>query len=342
LPVGLNPNTLAQIVKDSGVKYKENSISYIFTCPRCSKKDKLYVRKNDGRFCCWVCRKVDGFEGRCEFALSALTNQSADDFRARLYGTTGIHVSLLLDVHIKDFFGDDDDLDVDAGETPVISWPFDYLTLDDPGAARGLAYLEGRGVPLDVALGYDIRYAPLRRRVAFPVASGGDLYGWQERTVLSDLSYEDEAGEVQTISKVMSSKKLPRDRELMFADRLIGFEHAVLCEGPLDAIKGHLCGGNVATMGKAVARGQMRRLLTSGVKRVYLALDPDAATETQRLVRDHYHDVELYNMVATGASDKPDLGAMTFAEVHALFLGAKRIGFGEMFIFMKPARTAPL
>ena len=335
--MGLNSNTLAQIIKDSGVKHTVNSVSYIFDCPRCSGKKKLYIRRNDGRFVCWKCRKVDGFEGRCEFALAALTNQSIEDFRARLYGYSGVQVSLYLDVQIKDFFDDGDDIDEDADETPVLDWPFDYVPLDDPHAARGAAYLAGRGIPVDIALQYDLRYAPLKRRVAFPVASHGDLYGWQERTVLSDLTYVDEAEEEQTIAKIMGSKKLPRDREIMFGDRLSGGDHAILCEGPVDAIKAHLCGGNVATMGKAVTKAQMGRLLTSGVKKVYLALDPDAATEMQRLVRDHYHDVELYKMIATGEAEKPDLGAMTFEAVRDLYLGAKRISFGQLFVFFKPA-----
>lgn len=337
--MGLNSNTLAQIIKDSGVKHTVNSVSYIFDCPRCSGKKKLYIRKTDGRFVCWKCRKVDGFEGRCEFALAALTNQSVNDFKARLYGFSGVQVKLYLDVHIKDFFDDGDDLDEDASESPVLDWPFDYYPISESEARRGAEYLAGRGVPLDVAAQYNLRYAPLKRRVVFPVESQGDLYGWQERSVLpaEALSYEDEEGNLQTISKIMGSKKLPRDRELMFADRLTGVDHAVLCEGPVDALKAHYCGGNVCTMGKAVTKAQMGRLLMSGVKKVYLALDPDAATEMQRLVRDHYHDVELYQMLATGkAGEKADLGAMTFDEVSQLYTGAKRLTFGHMFIFFNP------
>jgi hypothetical protein len=145
---------------------------------------------------------------------------------------------------------------------------------------------------------------------------------------------------------MLSSKDVPTAHVVMFANNLVGSEHAVVCEGPIDAIKADACGGNVATMGKAIGPGQIRTLrdpsrLTreqvsaiwgSGIKRIYLALDPDAAKETSRLVRE-FSDMETYVMVPP----KPyhDLGEMSFQEVHDLFRAAKPVGAGKLFISLR-------
>jgi len=121
----------------------------------------------------------------------------------------------------------------------------------------------------------------------------------------------------------------------MFADRVAGHDHAVLCEGPLDALKAHYCGGNVATMGKAVAPAQIQLLKSSGIKKLYLALDPDAAEEVNRLVESLSGHLELYDMIAPTNGTKADLGAMSLEEVYDLFLSAPKINPSNFFMFLK-------
>lgn len=339
---GCDPAILRQVLAEVGLSYKQNSKSYIFNCPRCKGKQKLFMRKADGRFVCWKCKETEGYQGRPEFALADLLNQKVSQVAARLYGGAHIPVSVFLDVRLTDFFGDDDvDEDDDVVEDivtlPRLHWPFDYYPIDDPFAARGAAYLEGRGVPLNIARQYGIRYWPEGRRVIFPVAAGGALHGWQGRLVVPH-QYVDEEGNEREALKIQSSREIPRERVVMFADRLQGYEHAVLGEGPVDAIKAHLCGGNVSPMGKAVGVQQMELLLNHGIKRFYSGLDPDAADEFMRLVRTYFDDVEIYQLVARvgGAKEKPDLGAMSFEDVYELFRGAERVSAGQVFVFLDP------
>jgi hypothetical protein len=332
---GADPAVLLQILKESRLKYDQTSVSYVFTCPRCQGKKKLYIRKADGRFVCWKCKETESYQGRPEFALADLLSQPVKQVQSRLYGGEHIPVSLYLDVKVKDFFGDDDDVDDDAVEIATTFWPLEYLPIDHVHAARGAEYLHGRGIPLWMAKKYDIRYCPQKRRVVFPVNSGPALYGWQERIVIPN-KFIDEDGNEREIPKILSSTGIPRDRTVMFADRLQGVDHAILCEGPVDALKAHFCKGNVAAMGKAVSREQVRLLVNAGIKKLYLALDPDAADEIQRLVRNNYDDFEMYEMIAPAKTgrDKYDLGAMEFAEVDDLFRSAARIGPGRLFIHL--------
>lgn len=335
---GCDPAILRQLLVESGLSFKQNSKSYIFTCPRCKGKQKLVIRKVDGRFCCWKC-KEQGYQGRPEVALADLLNQTIKSVAARLYGGAHVPVSVLLDVRVSDFYGDDEEVeDEDEIVTlPTVEWPFDYYPIDHPWSGRGAAYLEGRGIPVDIAKQYNIHYWPEGRRVAFPVEAGGELYGWQGRLVIPH-EWVDEEGNEREALKIQSSREIPRERVLMFADRLRGVDHAVLGEGPVDALKAHLCKGNVCPMGKAVGPEQMALLLNHGVRRLYSGLDPDAADEFMRLVRTHFDDIELYQLVARvkGAKVKPDLGEMSFKDVYELFLGAERVSAGQVFIFLNP------
>ena len=337
---GADPAILRQIIIGAGLKFKQTSLSYVFSCPRCSGKDKLYIRKTNGQFKCFKCGDVDNYKGRPEYALADLLNVPVKQAQSLLYGGSNIPVEVYLDFRLTDFFGDDDEeLDEETVLLPTMPWPLDYYEISDEASDRGAAYLAGRGIERDLAQAYGIRYAPEKKRVVFPVQSGTSLYGWQERLIVS-TSWTDPAGNVREMPKILSSPGIPRDKTLMFVDRIRGQQHAVLCEGPVDALKAHLCGGNVSTMGKAVSRQQVNLLLMAGIQKLYLALDPDAANETQRLVRDHFDDVELFEMIAPSrGKEKVDLGAMDFKEVHELFLGADRIRAGRLFFFLNPNLT---
>jgi len=173
--------------------------------------------------------------------------------------------------------------------------------------------------------------------VVFPVYDRGELYGYQERFILPTKYIDPSTNEEREIPKILSSTGIPRERMLMFSDRLIGSPHAILAEGPVDAIKAHLCGGNVATMGKAVGAEQFRLLLNGGIKKVYLGLDPDASGEFRRLARTYYDEVEMYDLrpkATGGGREKLDLGAMSFEDVYRLFLDAERIFPGQLFTFL--------
>lgn len=328
--MSINTVALTEIIENSGLSYKQNAVSWIFSCPRCSKKDKLYLRKRDGRFVCWYCATVEGYQGRPELALADLTGMSMSDLRYRLYGE-GLKYSAEggLKLNIKDFFGPDDMVPEDLEPLPATVFPLDFYPIDHEHSARGLAYLESRGISLELAKEYDLHYHPKERRVIFPVYVDGSLIGWQARTTEATEVANEDTGEEFKILKIRTSRGLPRDKCVMFQDRLKGSDHVVLCEGPVDAIKAHLCGGNVASMGKSVSRGQIELIRSSGVKKVYLALDPDAQAEMTRLCKE-FGDLEVYQMLAP--APYKDLGEMPLELVRHVFETATRVKAARSFI----------
>lgn len=324
---------IRNLLEEGGVSFKQNNKSFIMTCPRCNKKDKLYIRRSDGKFVCWYCAEIDNFYGRAEFALTELVGMPVEEVRKKIYGEEG-HGTATVDLHlnIKDY-GEDEDF-VDLAPSPQIyAWPLEFYTLDKEEAKKGVDYLERRGIHKALAIEYGIRYDPAKCRVIFPVQSHGELYGWQARLIEGDKPYWDERQrKIVTPLKIVTSPDLKRDRCMMFIDRLEGRHHAVLTEGPVDAIKAHLCGGNVASMGKAVSNGQLEILHNAGIERLYLGLDPDAWLEIDR-IRKKMWDMVVFDL----RPPKPykDLGEMPLEAVQHLFDHAPVLNSAQIVLYLK-------
>lgn len=321
---------LASFVKNSGLSYKQNSSSYIFTCPRCSKKEKLYIRKKDGRFVCFYCKDTYRFFGRCEYAFSELLGSEVNSIKKELYGDDFFSKPLPQFLQITWKTEKDDR----SFPTPLQSvyWPLETYSLEHPFALPGLTYLKKRGISLALAQEYQIRYWPLYQRVLFPVYHFGYLYGWQGRIIHNKQVLDRTSGKIIQSPRLLSSPHLPKSELVMFEHRLVKGGHIVICEGPVDAIKAHLCGGNIATMGKVISKQQIALIKSYRPSKVYLALDPDAAQETNRLLQE-FAEYECYLLYPP--PKYKDLGEMTVEEVFEVFKAAPRINKHQMCVYLK-------
>lgn len=324
---------IRDILQEFGVSFKTNSKSFIMACPRCRKEEKLYIRRHDGRFVCWYCAESDNFKGKPEFALRELTGVPLVVIQNRLYG---IDTQASSDFHIHIDMGEytdsDDEIIFEDKVQEVLEDP-ELVPLSDPRAALGVEYLEKRGIPLAIANEYRIKYWISRRRVVFPVYDGERYYGNQARAIYkTDPFWDEDLGKMVRPLKIVTSTDLDRERLVMFGDRLKGSDHAVICEGPIDALKAHLCGGNIATMGKAVSSQQLELIRNSGIRKVYLGLDPDAYREIQKVYR-IFSDLEVYDLRPPAGYS--DLGAMPMEAVKEMFDRARPMAPGQIFIHMK-------
>ncbi len=317
-----NPDALKEIIEEGGIHFKEGAVSFIFTCPRCEKPDKLYIRKGDGVFCCFRCGAddVSKFKGKAEFALRELYSIPLEILRERLYGAESSLLKSHLDFKLANRWTSDEEefgYDIVNEGLPAIPWSPDFVGPDNPAFAKGRSYLlEKRGLSDTHINEYQLKYHPKWGCVVFPVIVGGQLVGWQERAIDRDFKY--------------TLAGFKKDQVLMFQDRLIGSPHAVLTEGPVDALKAHLCGGNVCSMGKSVSKTQLEILRT--MEKVYLGLDPDASQEIDSICRALYDDVEVFLMPPP--SGRKDLGECTELEVFEQFKTAKKYT-GQMFLYFK-------
>jgi hypothetical protein len=344
----LRVDVLRDLCENSGVRVNlKNTKSWIFDCPKCGKDERLYIRRRDGRFVCWYCRDktAEGFSGAPEYALAPLLGKTISELEELLYGPAFKAVPRLevkftySALPYREDAGEDEDQDFGQVEAPVVvptpkgkSYPLNFQSVLTPGGAKGLAYLEGRGISSVVAARYALMYDPEARRVVFPVWSRGVLVGWQARCV-GPNEWVDAHGNARKIPKILTTMEDGwRDNVLMFEHRLEGSEHAVLVEGPVDALKCDLCGGNVASMGKSVSEGQIERLRAFGVKRLYLGQDPDASKETTLLNKRYGEEFELWYMTPEGTGYE-DFGAMPPECALECFRAAERVHARRLFVY---------
>lgn len=325
-------SVLRELVRDSGLSPRTTQRSWIFRCPRCGK-DKFHLQKSDGRFICFSrsCT-ADRFGGAPEYGLAELLQISVRECRAKLYGgEVALEQGAWEPMGMMEFVGVTRDDWIEEQSYRELEWPSDYLPIEDSRSARGLEYLANRGVSPARAVEYGLRYCPRERRVVFPVVVGGRLLGWQGRLIV-DHRYVDDDGSVKEGTKILSSDDIPP--VWMFQDRLENSPHILVAEGPFDAIKAHLCSGNVAGMGcgATTAPARFRAARSAGVRAVYLGLDPDAAEETARLVQE-FSDLPCYQL---DIPDGTDLGAMEERHVYDLFRRARRVYSNDLFIYMPP------
>ena len=310
-------NAIRHILEQAGVPFKTNARSFVLTCPHCGKPEKLYLDRESGFFVCWVCAETDGFKGsKPDYALSELTGRSRKEIQSVLYGDGSA-----AQFTSKEQFDHLWDKKVKTDEAPPEPLPLsaDMLPIDSPDAEPGRQYLIGRGVPTVIAKLYGVHYWARFRRVIFPVVENGICYGYQARMI--DPCKKDDI-------KILSSRNLPRKSKVMFADRLKGQDHAVISEGPFDALKCHLCGGNIATMGKHITAQQIAYLKSMGIKKFYFALDEDAWQMLPELVRSC--NLEAY-MVRVPPG-REDMGASSPVEVLEQFRKAERITGSSLYL----------
>jgi hypothetical protein len=314
----LNPIALKELIETGGIAFKEGAISFVFTCPRCSKARKLYLRKSDGRFVCFVCRETTRFQGKAEYALAEIYGRPIEEIRERLYGKKNQEFKAFLNLDLKDPYESYSEEEFGFEEPlPSVAIPPDFVDSNHLLFEKGRNYLLNRGINRECIEQYGIMYHPQWRTVVFPVIIDNELVGWQERSIADNFRY--------------TLKGFKKDRVLMFQDRLNNSEHAVLCEGPVDAIKAHYCGGNVAAMGKGVSPQQLE-IIKNKVKKLYIALDPDAATEIDKICRSMYDYLEVYLMPPP--KGRKDMGESTFEEALEQFKNAQKY-CGQFHIYLK-------
>src|ERR1017187_879808 len=330
----LSPAKLSQYIKDLGLSFKETSKSFVFSCPLCGGKEKLYIRKTDGRFRCFKCGKDKGFSGNVEYAIIELTDIPLTIVKQSLYGTTQEQASFL-DLNLKDFFdeNEEDEVPEEKEDLPELMWPYYCIPIMYPGAQNGLDYLLRRGIPPGIAAAYKIRYSPQNRAVVFPVYVKEALLGWQYRTIDQTKFLVDDT--LTETAKAWSSPNLPRDKVFMFSNRLIGAKSAVVTEGPIDCLKCDKVGGNVCAMGKSISSTHIATLLRSGIKDIYAGLDPDAFAELDPLMSKLGNDINLYHVqVPNIKGKKADLGELSMEEAYKTVMNSPKMNKKQLYVWM--------
>lgn len=274
------------IMSEAGISFKVNSRGTGYkglTCPHCGESDKFDMYMDSGASIC--------YRGSCDWGrgrpfkdfLAATLDISKDEAHNLIYAKPTYkldenekpELSFDFDEDGEIYFNEDSETDEseDLGE---ISFPDPmFFKIDSHLSAKGLEYLQGRGVDLEIAKMLEIHFSAFSNRVIIPIKMNGKYYGWQGRHILN----------VSKSDRIRNSVGFKRDSMVMFLDNLLGNDDCIIAEGPFDAIKFYKAGGFVSTMGKYVSDKQLDLILKFNPRRVFLALDDDAMTETLELVK---------------------------------------------------------
>ena len=325
---------LQNFIESNSIPHKQNANSYILNCPDCSKEEKLYIRKSDGLTVCWSCMGENKKPtDRPEFVLSRIMGVSVGAVSHSLYGDMVLDVSksgAAMDIELKNPMDIEDDFP-ESGELPVVEIPHYFCGWGHPTFSVAKSYLAGRGLTDEIIKEYNIMYNPRSERIIFPLIIDGMIRGWQDRYIGQKETWVDKEGKIRKMPKSLT--KLDRSRCLLFQEHLNGSKHAILCEGPIDAIKAHTCGGAVASMGKQVSSQQLQIIMAHKPEKIYLAFDPDAYEKTANIVK-FFTDNGFNDLYLLRPPDgKKDLGECTFEEVKTQFEIAPKINPSHIIIY---------
>lgn len=320
---------IVEIISDSGAGFVEKKSTIRTSCPVCGRDDKFSILKDNGACIC--------YRASCEFGkrwfedwIRLTLHIPYKDARDMLHGSQTDLPKVIenIDFHIK--ADSDEELPTD-GLMPILFPEFHMLPLSDRQCEDGLNYVLNRGISRAMIEKYNLVYSKLYRRVYIPVIIDGICYGYQGRHV----------DDVPSEMRMRNNEGFSREALVMFADNMADEDYAVLAEGPFDALKFELVGGNIATMGKVVTAKQLGIIKSYGIRKLYLALDEDAASETNGIVQSGEFETYLVKVPESckvrcaAAGKKADFGECTFEECLLAFQESKAITVDNVQFYVK-------
>ena len=332
---------IVELIAESGVGYVEKSRTIHTTCPSCGRDDKFSILKENGSCIC--------YRGTCSFGKQWFDNWVAltygisirdakDKIQDRFYQKKEV-LDLNLGWKIPTTSHEDLEMEPDSREWLLsgiesIAFPeFHMVPISHMDAEEGVTYLDNRGINAELASKYDICYSKTFRRIYLPIYMNGTVYGYQGRHI----------DPVEDGLRIRNNIGFHRETLVMFADNLVNKSYAILAEGPFDALKFDLVGGNISTMGKVVTEKQMEIIKSYGISDLYLALDDDAANEMNEIVNKYACQFNLFKVNlpqscvdrCTLTGKKPDFGECSMDEASVAFKTAQPIGLGQILNYVK-------
>ena len=299
---------LIDLFTENGIPFRENDRSFILRCPQCGKEDHLYVFKEKGYGKCQRCSESFGPVK----LIMGLTGMSYDEAKSLWYEGGLVQANGNLE-------GLETEIVAATQDNPLNEFPLPYgfFRISTQEATPGREYMLTRGVKLDIMEKYDVRYCPVFERVMFPVYMNGKPVGYQGRDITgkAELRYNSPTG--------FSKGRVLLGYDLIDPKK----DYVILSEGPVDALKLAILGNSVCSMGKGVSRTQIELIKDMKVSRVYLALDPDAFMETDKIMQAITPQKEVWLMQPP--EGVKDFGDCDVNQILKCFLHAKRYSKNE-------------
>jgi DNA primase len=261
-----------------------------YACPKC-KSDKLKLEVNFDSssphyqsFACWVC----GFKGKKLHQMFKLIDVPAEKL---------IELKSIVKTHFS--------IDIPKQEEKI-GLPKEFkslhdITLYDIIGRHALAYLKARGITKDDILKYNMGYCETGKyanHIIIPsYDSNGNLNYFTARTF-------DKSNPIKYKNPSTSRNIIPFE---MFINWDVPI---ILCEGPFDALA--IKRNVIPLLGKTIQSSLMKKIVTSAVEKIYIALDKDAQKQALNFCENLMKEGKEVYLVDLQDKDPADMGFNNF------------------------------
>ena len=269
--------------------------NYAYECPSCPKdgKKKLEIqltenREGKNRWQCWRCSA----KGTSIYSLFKLAKASNDKIQ-----------------QAKKLIANSKSFKYTKVDESAIVLPKEYIALYNADTSKityrhAAAYLKRRGITQEDILKYQIGYCeegPYRNMLILPTFDAeGYLNYFTARNFDSSSS--------------LKYKNPSASRDIIPNEYFVNWNlPIVLCEGIFDAIA--IKRNAIPLLGKNIQSTLMKKIITSIVDKIYIALDSDALKQSVRFCEKLMNEGKTIYLVDVGEKDAAEHGFYDFTKI---------------------------
>jgi len=262
-----------------------------FNCPFCHHhKPKLEVnftenKKGYNPWHCWVCNT----KGRYLSTLFKKADASSEQFQElKSFNKTGFEVENTI---VK----------------TTLKLPKEFLTIlesKDIIAKHALVYLKNRGITKDDIEKYNIGYCDSGRYAKMIIIPSYDNQG--NLNYFTGRSFQKES--------YIKYKNPEVSRDIIPNEHLINWNlPLIICEGMFDAIA--IKRNAIPLLGKNIQSTLMKKIVTSTIKKIYIALDKDAQKQSLDFCKKFIDEGKEVYLVELDDKDPSEMGFSQFTNL---------------------------
>jgi len=263
------------------------------TCPYCNHhKPKLEINFSENKkgynpWHCWVCNK----KGTRITSLFKQRKVSPEKFEElfKLIGNEKEHKTVVTYNELK---------------LPEEYKKFEDITSSDIEGRQALAYIKSRGITQDDIEKYNIGYCTTGRYAKMVIIPSYDAVG--DMNYFTGRSFEKDA--------YTKYRNPETSRDIIPFEMFINWDlPLVLCEGPFDAIA--IKRNAIPLLGKNIQSNLMKKIVTSTVQKIYIALDLDARKQALNFAEQFINEGKEVYLVELEGKDPSEMGFSQFTNL---------------------------
>jgi DNA primase len=279
--------------------------NYAYTCPYCNhSKPKLEInfttnKKGLNPWNCWVCNT----KGSRISVLFKKVKADSSKFQ-----------------ELKSLVNSYDYEDTTGVSNEKLELPKEYQKIignKDIIAKHAFSYLRARGITEDDIIKYNIGYCEYGTYAKMVIIPSYDEYG--NLNYFTGRSFEKEP--------YVKYRNPSWSRDIVPFELFINWDlPIILCEGPFDAIA--IKRNAIPLLGKNIQRSLMKKIVSSNVEKIYLALDTDALNRALEFAETFLDSGKRVYLVELQDKDPSEMGFENFTK---LVQNAQSLNYENLF-----------